>query len=277
MSVASSLWLDGKPADALALPDRGLDFGDGIFETLLLHSGRPLFADLHLARLARGAAVLSLPVALPLVEEHLAIASQAAQNQRWSALRLTLTRGAGPRGYTPPGNPQPRIVMQLTPLSRACDEPGTPAVVGLPAHRLSEQPALAGIKHLNRLDQVMAAQQVQRMGCEEGVMLNQAGDVISLIAGNLFLVTGDRMITPLLEGAGVNGTRRSLVINEWAVRAGLVASEETISLQQVASADECFYTNALFGLRAIGECGGASWSAHPVADQLFTYYREALH
>ncbi|GAB5449890.1 MAG: aminodeoxychorismate lyase [Halioglobus sp.] len=277
MSDASSIWLDGEPADALALPDRGLDFGDGLFETLLLHSGRAQFADLHLARLARGAAVLSLPITLSLIEEHLAIASQAAQNRRWSALRLTLTRGTGPRGYAPPDNPQPRIIMQLTPLSRAGDEPSAPASVGLPGHRLSEQPALAGIKHLNRLDQVMAAQQVQRMGCEEGLMLNQAGDVISLIAGNLFLVEGDRLITPLLEGAGVSGTRRSLVINEWAARAGLMVSEETISPQQVASADECFYTNALFGLRAIGECDGASWPSHPVTDQLFTYYREALY
>ncbi len=122
MVDAGATWLDGEPAAALPLPDRGLDYGDGLFETLLLRRGRPLFPDLHLARLQRGIEQLHFPPCLPVAARHLETAADevAGRGWEWTALRLTLTRGGGPRGYAPPAASVPRVIIRAERLDRDC-------------------------------------------------------------------------------------------------------------------------------------------------------------
>lgn len=272
------IWLDGRRARALPLPDRGLEFGDGLFETLLLRGSEPQFHQLHLARLRRGCQVLGFPACDRLVEEQLdAVAAEIrASGWPWSALRVTLTRGAGRRGYAPPENCTPRIVISVSSLGQAPSRMASPAALGLAGIRWPTQPALAGLKHLNRLEQVLAAREYHQAGYDEAVMLDQQGAVISVVAGNLFLVMDGRLLTAPLDRCGIAGTRRELVMRRWAPALGLVVAEETLGTELLERADEVFYSNSLVGLRPVARFGQRAWTSHAVCEALHRQYREDL-
>ena len=102
MSQRSEIWLDGTPTVTLPLPDRAVDFGDGVFETILIHQGAPLFADLHLERLTLGLQALAIPDCIAAARQQLDSVASAV-HWRWAVLRLSISRGSGQRGYTPSG------------------------------------------------------------------------------------------------------------------------------------------------------------------------------
>jgi 4-amino-4-deoxychorismate lyase len=269
------IWVDGLPATSLPLPDRGLEFGDGLFETLLLHHGKPLYPELHCERLARGCQVLGFPDCRAAFERQLAVCATAVAHRSWArtALRITLTRGEGPRGYAPPQAATPRWVMRASQLQ--CEDRGlpVPAALGLAAMRWPAQPTLAGLKHLNRLEQVLAAAEYRRAGLDEAIMLDQQGGVVSVVAGNLFLVSGDRLLTPRIDQCGIAGTRRRLVMERWAPALGMAVDEGVVSRQQLAQADEVFFCNSLTGLRPVASFQGRNWSAFPLCTALHQQYR----
>lgn len=274
----TAVWLDGAPAKELPLPDRGLDFGDGLFETLLLREGVALFPDQHSQRMERGLQALYFPDIQARIEGDLQRASQAIAESgwRWAALRITVTRGSGPRGYAPPEPTVPRIVISATRLHGDPLTMAAPAQLSLARIRWASQPALAGLKHLNRLEQVLAAREYRLAGTDEAVMLNQAGQVISVTAGNLYLVYGKEVLTAALDNCGIAGTRRALLMRRWAPAAGLKVVETALDLQQLERADEVFYSNSLLGFRPVARYGQRSWSSHEVCAALFGHYLEAL-
>lgn len=278
MSIATATWIDGEPATALPLPDRALEFGDGLFETLLLRRGKPLYQDIHLERLAHGLQVLDFPDCMAAAAQQLGHAAAAAGEfgWQWTALRLTVSRGSGPRGYAPPVAARPRIIITVTALERHCQNMSSPAKLSLSTVRWPTQPALAGLKHLNRLEQVMAAAQCRSQGADEALMLDQSGHLVSVVAGNLFLLSGGQLLTPALQHCGIAGTRRRLVIERWAAGAGLAVQECTLGLDQLASADEVFYSNSLMGVRPVSRCGELQWDSSAVCQALFEQYRREL-
>jgi 4-amino-4-deoxychorismate lyase len=268
-------WLDGQPAECLPLPDRGLSFGDGLFETLLLVDGRPQLATYHRERLARGLGVLAFPDLSEAFESALALAAASAPPGP-AALRLTITRGSGPRGYAPPVEVQPRLIAQLSPLDAAVLHWQAPARLGLARMTWSRQPQLAGIKHLNRLEQVLAAAEYTRRGWDEAIMLDPEGGAVSVVAGNLFALREGVLWTPPLTQCGVLGTRRRAVIESWAPALGLRVREGELPPEQLLAAEELFYCNALVGVRAVGTLEGRRWQAHPVTRELHHRYRQSL-
>lgn len=274
MSGQTAIWLDGAPASSLPLPDRGLDFGDGLFETLLLRSGEALFVDAHLARLKRGLQALSFPDCLDDIENQLQLVliAVSARDWHWSALRLTVTRGTGPRGYAPPLQAKPRIIIVVSELDLDCSTMAAPANLSLASTRWPSQPMLAGLKHLNRLEQVLAARECQLAGADEVLMLNQSGAAVSVAAGNLFALHGERLLTPSLDDCGIAGTRRQLLLQRWAPAIGLDVEVVTLTVRQVETADEVFYSNTLVGLRAVASFGERSWHSHDVCEALFRQY-----
>ncbi len=278
MVDAGATWLDGEPAAALPLPDRGLDYGDGLFETLLLHRGRPLFPDLHLARLQRGIEQLHFPPCLPVAARHLETAADevAGRGWEWTALRLTLTRGGGPRGYAPPAASVPRVIIRAERLARDCSRMLPPLALAVADIRWPAQPALAGIKHLNRLEQVLAARQAGLQGVDEALLLDEQDRVVSASAANLFLVAGGELVTPPLTGCGVAGTRRSLILERLAPAMGLDVREEPVSLSRLCAGQEVFVCSSLVGLRPVGRLGATSWRDHACCSALFARYLEAL-
>lgn len=272
------LWLDGVPASALPLPDRGLDFGDGLFETLLLKQGRPLYRELHMERLHLGLQRLGFPDCLELARVHLdrAIEDLCDRPWAWCALRVTVSRGAGPRGYAPPSPTSPRIIISAVLLDRDCSVMQAAAQVTLASLRWGSQPALAGLKHLNRLEQVLAAKEYRDAGRDEAVMLDQAGLAVSMTAGNLFIVQGGELITPPIQDCGIAGTRRRLVLERWAPAVGLSAREAVLSLEEVEAATEVFFSNSLVGLRPVASFHNSRWVSHEICESLYKQYRSEL-
>lgn len=276
MQQFPAIWVEGERSAALPLPDRGLDFGDGLFETLLLRHGRPLLVDYHWQRLLAGLDRLGFPDCRSRVYEQLMAACGELGDLPWSALRLTLTRGAAPRGYAPPASPVPRVVISAAPLEQDRSRFPDPAAVEWADIRWGAQPALVGIKHLNRLEQVMAAREAAQKGVDEVVVLGQDGAVCSLSAANLFAVIDGELVTPPLVASGVAGTRRRLVIEQLAPALGLVAEERVLQPPDLLLADELFYCNSLRGLQPVGRLEGRHWSEHPVCRALHGQYLDVL-
>lgn len=264
-----SFWVDGCCVQALPLPDRGLDYGDGLFETLLLIEGKPLHLDLHLQRLQAGLTALGFPDALDEVAKQISLFLASLDLPAEAAMRVTVTRGSGPRGYLPPEDATPRIIIRASErvgASFACIRP--PAHLALAEIRWGCQPALAGIKHLNRLEQVLAAGQCKSAASDELVMLDQAGGVISVSAGNLFIHDGAELLTPAITHCGILGTRRRLILERFAPSLGLRAREAKVTLEQLESATEVFYCNTLIGVRPVASFGSSRWDNHPLCSAL---------
>ena len=140
--------------------------------------------------------------------------------------------------------------------------------------RNGAQAQLARIKHLNRLEQVLIGAECVRAGCDEMLVLGQSDEVVSVNAGNIFVRTGQRLMTPSLDLCGIAGTRRALVMLNWAPQLGLEVVEGTIDLPALQAADEVFFTNSLIGLRPVGRCGTKHWDDHSSCTALFELYRD---
>lgn len=278
MNSSPVSWLDGERADALPLPDRGVELGDGLFETLLAHRGQLLFVDLHLDRLRCGADMLAFSDVSGAAEMQLQLASDFLKDQHWewASVRLTVTRGVGERGYAPPANNKPRIVIQAYKIDRDAGQMLQPASLEVAALRLSLQPALAGLKHLNRLEQVLAAQEAQQRGFDELLLLSHSGEVVSCIAGNVFLVRSGRIFTPPMVSCGVAGTRRRLIIERWAKMCGYDISVGVITLPDILAADEVFFSNSLITVRSVASIGDHEYACADVATALFEHFERDL-
>lgn len=262
----------------MPLPDRGLDYGDGLFETLLLHYGSPLFTELHMERMARGLRVLALPDCLDTARQQLDRAANFAAQKHWpwSALRLSITRGPGPRGYAPSIESKPRVIIYVTCLDRDCGQIDTAATLCVANLRLSTQPLLAHIKHLNRLEQVLAAAEAQAQNADECIILDQTDHLNSVAAGNLFLVCRGELLTPELVNCGVLGTRRRQIMEKWAPAIGLNVREVRLRLSDLQSAEEVFYSNSLLTVRPVARISKQFWSNDSVCKALFQQYLEEL-
>lgn len=171
---------------------------------------------------------------------------------------------------------RPRVLLRATKLQSDPLEMAAPAALALADIRYATQPALAGLKHLNRLEQVLAAAQAAAAGADEALMLDQAGQVVSVASGNIFALRDGVLYTPPLRACGIAGTRRHLIMQQLAPACGLQVREEVFTVDQFAQCEEAFYSNSLVGLRPIGRCRERTWHTHAACQALFQRYREAL-
>lgn len=246
--------------------DRGLAYGDGIFETMAVREGAIERLELHLDRLRWGAERLRLP--LP---ERAALErglNSACTEVRRGALKLILTRGSGPRGYAPPRHPEPMIVLAAS--HRDSPLPMEISVATL-KQRLSENESLAGVKHLCRLEQVLGQLELGECDADEGLMLSTSGNVIGGTSRNLFAVIGRRLVTPVLRRAGIRGVMRQAVLEQSAAL-GLVVEEAELLPADIAAASELFMTNALVGVQSVSRVDGRRYASREIAERL----RDAL-
>lgn len=252
-------------APAIVSADRGLNYGDGVFETMLLSDGRVRFLDAHLERLALGCRRLQItaPGADVLHNE---IASLSA-SQRNGVVKIVVTRGSGGRGYRPDAGSPPTRIVSLH------DLPEMSSVIRARwcTTRLSRNPTLAGIKHLNRLEQVLAQQEWQDPAIGEGLMLDYEGELVCATAANVFLVRAGTLHTPDLRNCGVRGIMREAVIRT-AKQLGMTVYEQALWPESLATADAVFVTNAVRGVRSIVALDGRTWQEDRVTQTL----REAL-
>lgn len=270
-SDAPSALVNGAPAGDVSVLDRGLHFGDGVFETIACLAGRPRFLALHLERLTRGCQVLGIPApgARLLREE---IEGLAAGAQR-SIVKLIVTRGpAAVRGYAISGSERATRLTIRYPWP--VEDPvlwRQGVSVRMAAVRLGENPALAGLKHCNRLEQILARNEPRAEEAAEALMLSRSGKLISGTMTNVFLVDGPahapRLRTPAIDCCGVAGVMRRVVWRE-AARAGLPVEESELWPADLASASEIFLTNARVGIWPVRRLGERTLLPGPLTRRL---------
>jgi 4-amino-4-deoxychorismate lyase len=240
--------VNGAAKAEIAVTDRGLNYGDGLFETIAVFFGIPELLQQHLQRLQRGCEQLKIPFNSwdELQSEIAQLAATVAASER-AVIKVILTRGSGGRGYQISGCCEPqRIIMLLAWPER----PEGPAKLCFCTTPLGCNPALAGIKHLNRLEQVMARSEWDDEEFDEGLMSNLSGEVIEGTMSNLFMVKDGSVVTPDLSSCGVAGVMRQHVM-QLAQQQGLAISIMPLSRPQILAADELFISNSLLGIRPV--------------------------
>ncbi|HUI20351.1 MAG TPA: aminotransferase class IV [Methylocella sp.] len=244
------------PEDAhVAITDRGLLLGDGVFETIAVDKGRAFDLDAHLARLASGLATLGFAQAVDIAKVRAAILDYLAREEATSAvLRLTVTRGSGPRGLAPPEAPHPTILMTLAPMP-----PARAMAVSLhvaTTTRRNEHSPLSRIKALPYLDNLLALSEAHAHGAEDALMLNTRGTIACGTVANVFAIKEGRLLTPPLSDGALPGTLRALVLS-LAKEAGLAPVEVSLDVSDLAEADHVFLTNSISRLTEAERCDGA--------------------
>lgn len=247
--------------------DRGLQFGDGVFETIAVRCRRPLLANEHLDRLHAGAARLGIDIDTSRDILGREIEAVAGGRER-GIVKLIVTRGSGGRGYSPPEPASPTRVVSGHPWpADVLANQAAGIAVGVSQVRLGRQPLLAGIKHLNRLEQVLARRH-WRDGWQEALMLDDTGRVIEASAANLFLVRDDSIQTPPLDECGVAGLIRQKLV-EGAVSAGRrPVIERAVELADLREAREVFLTNCVIGLWPVTRIDDNRYAIGPVSRAL---------
>jgi 4-amino-4-deoxychorismate lyase len=243
---AVQVLVNGKAVDSVPTSDRGLLYGDGLFETIAVSGGKLCFWERHMQRLQAGCERLGMaPVdAAQLRQEcHLLI-----QQSQQAVIKIILTRGSGGRGYRVPEQPHPTRIVQLH------GWPGYPAncaETGIHTRicrtRLGHNPSLAGIKHLNRLEQVLARREWTDPAIREGLMQDTAGNVVEGTMSNVFMVKEARLLTPDLTHCGVAGIMRAHVL-ELAKQHTIESRVQPVALETLLQADEVFVCNSLIGI-----------------------------
>ena len=241
-------WIDGARGTRIDWRDRGLQYGDGLFETMRVRAGRVRLLDAHLGRLCAGAQ--RLEIALPSIVRLRRELAAAAAGETDAVLKLIVTRGRGERGYRPTGRERATRILSRWPPSPALGA-GTPITVRICRTRIGIAPALAGLKTLNRLESVLARAEWRDPRIAEGLMLDVEGHLVCGTMSNLFVRHGSVLTTPLVDRCGVAGVMRGHVLGE-ARALGLRPAERRVGLEDLESADEAFITNAIAGPVPIG-------------------------
>lgn len=251
------LLLNGESRHCIEVTDRGFQYGDGLFETIAVVNGTPLFLHQHLQRLALGCQTLLIPCPdFSLLKSE---ARQLTSNAAQAVLKLIVTRGSGGRGYRQPPEILPTRLFSLHPhpgYSQQFQDSGIK--LRFCRKQLAINPDLARIKHLNRLEQVLARAEWQDDDIQEGLMLDSEQRVVEGTMSNLFWMKQGILHTPLLDQCGIAGIVRELVI-ELARSAGMVVVEDRASREDVLTADELFVTNSIIGI----------WPVRQLEDQRF--------
>jgi 4-amino-4-deoxychorismate lyase len=248
-SRALKILVNGEVTDSVPATDRSVLFGDGVFETLTVRDGEPQFWLRHMARLQAGCHQLGIAQIdeqqLRREADSLIQGAESAQGTL-CVLKIIISRGEGTRGYRPDPAAVPTRIIQLHawPNLPALGDGVRTTVCTL---RLGTNPQLAGIKHLNRLEQVLARAEWSDADIAEGLLFDHAGRVIEGTMSNLFLVFDGALATPDLSRCGVAGIMRGIVL-EIAEQQGLAVSVRDISKAELFQADELFLCNSLIGI-----------------------------
>jgi 4-amino-4-deoxychorismate lyase len=248
---------------AVPVLERGLHYGDALFETIACIDGRPRLLPAHLRRLAAGCERLGLHPGDPeTIDQEV---RELARSTSRAVIKLLLTRGAAlARGYALTGAERTRRIALRYAWPHEDPRVQEQGVrVRLATLRLGENPALAGIKHCNRLEQVLARREWTDPGIAEAVLFSSSGALVSGTMSNVFIVRDSALLTPIIDRCGVAGVMRALVL-EIAPAAGIVALERRLDAADLESAEEVFLTNALTGIRPVSELAGVRRVPGPV-------------
>jgi len=251
--------VDGEISDRVSAADRGLQYGDGLFETIAVFGGLPRFWQGHMDRLNLGCEQLGLPATPQSVLLRELKTVSAGQSK--CVVKIILTRGISGRGYQCGNSARSNRIVS----SHAWPQwEGNPEKSGIRARicklRLGIQPALAGLKHLNRLEQVTARAEWDDPTIAEGILLDREDHVICAVSSNLFLVHSGRLLTPRLDRCGVRGVMRGAILRAFRER----CEQRRLMLDMLPEAEEVFVCNSVRGVLPVTRIDHWEYGVGPV-------------
>lgn len=260
--------INGIKSDSIAVRDRGFNYGDGLFTTIYIERGKPQLWDLHVQRLKDGCIRLHIPIPdIDSLYQQLQLLILES-DLRKACGKIIISRGCGGRGYSIRGCDQPTTVVSLHPYPEYYEQWQSQGIeIGIAEQALGISPMLAGIKSLNRLEQVFLKSELDERGLKEAIVLDVNGSVVEGVTSNLFWRKGDDIFTPDLKLSGVYGVMRAFVCSTLA--------QENRSVQVVMSdvnavktADEVWITNALMGIVPVTGIDDVRYQDHRMAKHL---------
>jgi len=264
--------VNGQSSETISVQDRGLLYGDGVFETILCEGGRPVLLAGHSQRLENGCKRLNLPRQdLPTI---LSDIRQVAGDDD-CIVKVIITRGAGARGYKYSQNNNSTRIVYRDEIANFPIEYYTQGIqLTQCEHKLAENGALSGIKHLNRLDQVLARNEWDDE-YQEGVMLDNRGNVVEGTMSNIFIEKNQQWITPKLDHAGVAGVMRQWIMRN-SYHADMECLEESISLSDLQTADALFVCNSVIGIWPVASFAGKDYSVSDATKIVMSHIHDNL-
>jgi 4-amino-4-deoxychorismate lyase len=248
--------------------DRAAAYGDGLFETIAVRNGKPRFWTMHSERLQTGCDRLGLPCPTPdvlLAELETAVAAEKTISTEYAAAKLTVSAGTAARGYQRDPNAAPVIRISLhTATSIAAKHYQNGISTRLCTTRLGVQPLLAGIKTLNRLEQVIARAEWNDANIFEGLMLDTDGRLICGTMSNVFIIKESVLITAAITRCGVSGIMRRHLLKLLQEEQGIECEVRDVAADELNSADEVFLTNSQFGILPVRTCTSLQWAVGPL-------------
>ena len=261
--------VNGEISTYVAATNRGLNYADGVFETLLVHKGRPRRWQAHMDRLSTGCERLGLvmPPQAVLLRELQTVSVGLSD----IVVKIILTRDGTGRGYMPPESGACIRIVSAHFLPENLEEMAREGVRARICNiRLAIQPALGGIKHLNRLEQVLASAELRETGATEGILLDRDDHVISAISANIFFVMENRLLTPRLDLCGVRGVVRDRILTGLAAR----CEQRRILVDMLQEFDEVFICNSVRGIVPVTAINDREYRIGPVTRELQSWLRK---
>ncbi len=271
MSRNHSYLINGSFEQAISAFDRGFSYGDGVFRTMKIHNGLPVSWPFHYQKLVADCA--GIGIVCPSAELLMGDLQKLFEKELFSenttqVAKIIITRGEGERGYAPPVITVPTRVIIKSELPRYSTSNYEQGVrLHVCTIRLAAQAKLAGIKHLNRLENVMARMEWREDCIFDGLLMDHSGNVIECTMSNIFIRSGNQLITPDLSLCGVSGITRQRILGLGGVL-GLTILVKSITLEQLLQADEVIICNSLFGAFQVTAIDNKIWPLQNLAAKI---------
>ncbi len=265
-----------KEQATVSVFDRAFLYGDGLFETMRVINGKPFRWWEHMERLRKGGDFLGIKIPFGCKSLEKFAAELIAQNKMPDALmRLTVSRGVGPRGYSPKGADKPTLVMTLHPAPVIPKSSSARWKLVTASLRLPAGDALAQFKTANKLAQVLARAEADASGADEAVLLNTDGHVVEGASSNLFWIEGKTVCTPPLTDGILAGVTRAVTM-EICNSLSLPLAERAVTPEQLRRADGIFLTLSSIGVAEAIALDGATLATSPIAANIHRAYEKLL-
>lgn len=270
--------INGQPEDRIDVRDRGLQYGDGIFETIAFRDQTLQLLDAHLDRLQRGSQRLQLglnAVDIALIRSELQHITAGLESN--AVIKVVITRGAGGRGYQYAADFSANRIISSHPAPEYPVSYQQGVTVRLCQQRLAINPQLAGIKHLNRLEQVMARNEWRDPAIAEGLMLDTDGSLIEGTMSNIMVFRDGALLTPALNNCGIEGVMRGFLL-DLAKQQGWSVQQTQLAWDDLLQADECLLCNSVIGIWPIRQIDGIDrqWPHGPMTQKLQQLLAQAI-
>ena len=254
--------INGAKQSKISIFNRNVQFGDGLFETCVVENKKILFWVNHFARLNRGCEQLKIgnvdeSVWLSDVKKALSLCSYDH-----CIVKLILSRGESLRGYGFKDDIKPVRAVIVSELQKTT--PNNSFCLEYCQSGYDSNPKLAGIKHCNRLEEVLARAGLKS---DEGIMLDENHNVISVTQGNIYAILGNKLITPKLDKCGVEGTTRAVIL-DLVKLLGIKVKVDTLSVKELCQDDEVFISNSIIGIQSISQIGGIGLGESPITKKI---------